>query len=163
MLRRTAIAAIALLAPLGLVGGAAQAQCAFDASTPNQGDVLREADPAMSIQFNVELELSDVRLLGPDRTRLPLVWSRPSGEVRETSFRAASPLAPGHYMIEWDGYVRRHYHPDGGSISFTVATADGDGANLSPAAAPPAAAAPRDARVGPYRALLGAAAQPTGR
>lgn len=160
MLKRPAFAALVLLAASA---GTARAQCAFDMSTPNAGDVLRTAEPDMSIQFNVELELNDVRLLGPDNAPWPIDWTRGSAEVRETSFRPTKPLAPGRYMIEWNGYVRRHYHPDGGSISFTVASGDGDGAGISPAAAPPAPAAPRDAAAGPYRALLGARVPQTDR
>jgi len=151
-----------LLLPLALSGATlladpARAQCAFDQSSPNANDVVSEAEPAMSIQFMVEIELQEVRLIGPDKAEWPTDWTPVSGEVRDVAFRATRPLPPGDYMIEWNGYVRRHYHPDGGSIPFKVAAA-----GASPAPAPQGPAGLRASQGLRYPALLGSAVQKPG-
>lgn len=151
------------LGALGLALGAALAspalaQCAFDQSSPNANDVLKEPRPAVTIDFTVEFDLQEVRLRGPDNAEWPTDWVRVPEEVRRAEFRVEKPLPPGKYLIEWNGYLRRHHHADGGSIPFTVAAADGAAQEGAPAAAPPADAAPRSAKDSPYRALLGAGA-----
>lgn len=151
------LAALALLGALGLSAAPAHAQCAFDQSSPNANDVVTEAEPAMSIQFMVEIELKEVRLLGPDQAEWPIDWVRSEGEVRDVAFRATKPLPPGDYMIEWNGYIRRHYHADGGSIPFKVAAA-----GSSPVEAPQAPAGLRASQGLRYPALLGAAVQKPG-
>ena len=81
-------------------------------------------------------------------------------EVQSAEFRPTKPLPPGKYLVEWNGYLRRHYHPDGGSVPFTVAAAD---AVISPAEASPAGSAPRYGQGSRYPAFLGAGAPQPGR
>ncbi|MFG1347108.1 copper resistance protein CopC [Xanthobacter autotrophicus DSM 431] len=162
MLLRTApsariLAALALSGAFALFAAPAFAQCAFDQSSPNANDVVTEQEPAMSIQFMVEVELKEVRLLGPDKAEWPIDWVRSAGEVRDVAFRATKPLPPGDYMIEWNGYIRRHYHADGGSIPFKVAAA-----GPTPAEAPQAPAGLRASQGLRYPALLGSVVQKPG-
>lgn len=155
--------AAALLAGLMAgTGSMARAQCAFDQSVPNANAVLDDPRPAVSIDFTDEFELNEVRVVAlADNSLWPTDWTRPAAQVRATSFRVTEPLPPGKYLIEWNGYLRRHFHADGGSIPFTVA---GDAPpEPSPAAAPPAGAAPRIGSDLRYPALLGAGAPPPGR
>lgn len=145
---------------------AADAQCAFNQSSPSDGDLVQDPATPMTIEFMVEIDLKDVRLLGPGNAEVPLDWAPVKEEVRSVEFRPVKPLPPGHYMIEWNGYIRRHFHADGGSISFTVASAEGTppgGNGASPAAAPTGTGAPPSVRAEPYRAFLGAAAPQPGR
>lgn len=159
-LRRAAAAL--LLVTLAATG--ARAQCAFDQSVPNANDVLSDAEPAVTIDFTDEFELHDVRVVGLDgKTVWPTDWTRASQEVRRTEFRLTSPLPPGKYLIEWNGYLRRHHHADGGSIAFTVAAAGEAPPPPDPQAAKPRVDAPRIGPGSPYRALLGAGAPPQGR
>ena len=155
--RATALALLALALGGAGLAAPARAQCAFDQSSPNANDVVNEAEPAMSIQFMVEIELQQVRLIGPDKAEWPTDWTPVSGEVRDVAFRATKPLPPGDYLIEWNGYVRRHYHPDGGSIPFTVAAA-GEAPTPHPAAAPQEGGVHRVGPGSPYRVLLGGGA-----
>ena len=155
--RATALALLALALGGAGLAAPARAQCAFDQSSPNANDVVNEAEPAMSIQFMVEIELQQVRLIGPDKAEWPTDWTPVSGEVRDVAFRATKPLPPGDYLIEWNGYVRRHYHPDGGSIPFQVAAA-----GASPAPAPQGPAGLRAAQGLRYPALLGSVVQKPG-
>lgn len=151
--------AIALVAGL-LATVPAAAQCAFDQSVPNANAVLTEAEPSVSIDFTDEFELRDVRVVSlADSSVWTTDWA-PAGEVRSTRFRITRPLPPGRYLIEWNGYLRRHFHADGGSIPFTVAA---EGAPPMPAEAPQEGAAPRVGPGSPYRALLGAGAPQPGR
>lgn len=156
-------AALAALLFGTLAATAADAQCAFDQSVPNANEVLTEPEPEVTIDFTDEFELHDVRVVSlDDKAEWPTNWARPAAEVRRTGFRLAKPLPPGNYLIEWNGYLRRHHHPDGGSIAFTVAR-PGDVPAPVPAVARPAAAAPRTGPGSPYPALLGAAAPKPGR
>jgi methionine-rich copper-binding protein CopC len=141
----------------------ARAQCAFDQSFPNANDVLADPEPAITIDFTEEFDLQEVRLLAADKAEWSTDWVRSTQEVRKTEFRVTKPLPPGQYMIIWNGYLRRHYHADGGSISFTVASADEVPSTAIPAAAPLTAAAPRAGRGSPYPMFLGAAARTSGR
>lgn len=151
-----------LLLGLGLCAGTpALAQCAFDQSSPNANDVLNDNQPPVTIDFAMEFELKDVRVVDASNTEWPTDWVKASGEVRRTEFRFTKPLPPGKYLIEWNGYLRRHYHADGGSVPFTVAAADGT-PPAGPAPAPRADLVPRSGPDSPYRALLGAAAPTQG-
>lgn len=141
----------------------ARAQCAFDQSFPNANDVLSDPQPAVTLDFTDEFDLQEVRLLAGDNTEWPIDWARSTQEVRKTEFHVAKPLPPGRYMIVWNGYLRRHHHADGGSISFTVAAAGESPATAIPAAAPSTAAAPRAARGSPYPMFLGAGARTSDR
>jgi methionine-rich copper-binding protein CopC len=146
----------------GLIAGAAthaRAQCAFDQSFPNANDVLADPQPAVTIDFTEEFDLQEVRLLAADNTEWPTDWGRSTQEVRKAEFRVTKPLPPGPYMIIWNGYLRRHYHADGGSISFTVASAGETPTTAIPAAAPSTGAAPRVGRGSPYPMFLGAGAR----
>lgn len=159
---RLAIAA-PLIGLMALAAPDARAQCAFDQSTPNAGDVLSDPQPTINIQFMLEIDLQEVRIVDAANTVWPTDWVRTPQEVRNAEFRATKALPPGSYLIEWNGYLRRHYHADGGSIPFTVAAAGDGGAPPSPAAEPRAAVAPRTAQGSLYRAFLGAAAPQPGR
>lgn len=160
---RSTIAALALLGLTAFATGEAQAQCAFDQSSPNANDVLRDPQPTVTIQFMLELDLQQVRLIDENMTEWPIDWVRTTEEVRMTEFRVTKALPPGNYLVEWNGYLRRHYHPDGGSIPFTVASADAPPeAAASPAEASPAGAGHRNAPGSPYRAFLGAGAPKPG-
>lgn len=141
----------------------ARAQCAFDQSFPNANDVLADPPPAITIDFALEFDLQEVRLLAADNTEWPTDWVRSTQEVRKAEFRVIKPLPPGNYMIIWNGYLRRHYHADGGSISFTVASAGESATTAIPAAAPSTGAAPRAGRGSPYPMFLGAAARTSNR
>ena len=153
-------AAIAVVFMAGLAATGARAQCAFDQSVPNANAVLTETQPEVTIDFTDEFRLDDVRVVGQDDKAVwPTDWTRPAEEVRQTAFRMAQPLPPGNYLVEWNGYLRRHHHADGGSIAFTVAKA-GEVPPVPPAAAGTAAAARRAGSGSPYPMLLGAAARP---
>jgi methionine-rich copper-binding protein CopC len=141
----------------------ARAQCAFDQSFPNANDVLADPPAAVTIDFTEEFDLQEVRLLALDQTEWPTDWVRGKEEVRKTEFHLTKPLPPGQYMIIWNGYLRRHYHADGGSISFTVAAAGEPTTTAIPAAAPSTGAAPRAGRGSRYPMFLGAAARTSGR
>ncbi|MDI4665580.1 copper resistance protein CopC [Xanthobacter autotrophicus] len=151
--------AIAALVAGLVVGTAAPAlaQCAFDQSVPNANDVLGDAEPAVTIDFTDEFELHEVRVVGSDNAEWPTDWTRPAGQVRQTAFRVTRPLPPGKYMVIWNGYLRRHYHADGGSIPFTVAAA-GEAPTPHPAAAPQEGGVHRVGPGSPYRVLLGGGA-----
>jgi methionine-rich copper-binding protein CopC len=156
---RSVIAALALLGLTALATTDAQAQCSFDQSAPNAGDVLADPQPTMTLQFLFEIDLQKVRLLDEKFAEWPIDWVRSTNEVRTAEFRATRALPPGKYLISWEGYVTVHSHPDGGSVNFTVASADAPASPASPAspaAAPQAGAAPRSAQGSPYRAFLGA-------
>lgn len=165
MRMRGVITALPLLGLIAVTAGEARAQCAFDQSYPNANDVLPALQEPITLQFSIELELKDVRLFDESRTEVPIDWVRSPAEVRSAEFRPREPLPPGSYSIEWNGYVRRHWHPDGGSVPFTIASADGTAtaAPVSPAAAPTAGGVPRVGPASPYRALLGAGAPSPGR
>lgn len=146
-----------------LAAPGAEAQCAFDQSVPNANEVLNEQQPAVAIDFTDEFELHDVRIVSlDDQSVWPTDWARVAEQVRRTEFRATKPLPPGNYLIEWNGYLRRHHHADGGSIAFSVAVA-GAAPPPAPKAASPAGGVPRGGPGSPYRALLGAAAPQPGR
>lgn len=160
---RSMIAALALLGLTALAATDARAQCSFDQSAPNAGDVVRDPQPAMTLQFLFNIDLQQVRLLDEKLNEWPTDWARSTREVKSAEFRATKALPPGKYLIAWDGYVTAHSHPDGGSILFTVASGDPPvDAPASPAAASPAGAARRSAQGSPYRAFLGARAPQPG-
>lgn len=163
-MRPASIPAAVLAGLLACAALPARAQCAFDQSAPNANAVLTETRPEVTIDFTDEFELHEVRVVAlADNTARPTDWTRPVAQVRATSFRITEPLPPGKYLIEWNGYLRRHFHADGGSIPFTVAAAGDVPPEPSPAGAPPAGAAPRIGSDPRYPALLGAAAPPPGR
>jgi methionine-rich copper-binding protein CopC len=155
----------ALLAGLILLAaGQARAQCSYETSVPSDGDVLAAVPAPMIIKFLLGIHLQNVRLVGDDGTVWPLDWTSTEDNVFKAEFRVTQPLPPGQYRIEWTAYVRQHYHPDGGVIPFTVAAPGSSGAGATtPAAAPPAGAAPRAASGWPYRALQAGSAPPAGR
>ncbi|GLI24189.1 methionine-rich copper-binding protein CopC [Xanthobacter flavus] len=153
-------AAIAVLVLTCLAATGARAQCAFDQSVPNANEVLTETQPEVTIDFTDEFRLDDVRVVSlDDKAEWPTNWARPAEEVRQTAFRMTKPLPPGKYLVEWNGYLRRHHHADGGSIAFTVAKS-GDIPPATPAVAEPKAAARRSGSGSPYPMLLGAAGRP---
>ncbi|MBN8915654.1 MAG: copper resistance protein CopC [Rhizobiales bacterium] len=153
-------AAIAVLVLTCLAATGARAQCAFDQSVPNANEVLTETQPEVTIDFTDEFRLDDVRVVSlDDKAEWPTNWARPAEEVRQTAFRISKPLPPGKYLVEWNGYLRRHHHADGGSIAFTVAKS-GDIPPATPAVAEPKAAARRSGSGSPYPMLLGAAGRP---
>lgn len=172
-MHQSSATAALLLGLITCAGTPALGQCAFDQSSPNANEVLRDPQPVVTLDFTDAFDLQEVRLVGPDNAEWPIDWARTREEVRTTEFRVTRPLPPGRYMIEWNGYLRRHYHADGGSIPFTVAAAgdappDASPANANPAnaslgAAPPAGAAPRSGKGSPYPAFLGAGAPQAGR
>jgi methionine-rich copper-binding protein CopC len=141
----------------------ALAQCAYDTSEPAEGAVLDRAPAAMTIKFLLGIHLQNVRLLDESDKVWATDWTGTDENVFGAEFRASDPLPPGKYRIEWTGYVRQHYHGDGGVIPFTVAAAGTNGEAVRPAAAPPAAAAPRAATGWPYRALRAGSAPPADR
>ncbi|MFG1480980.1 copper resistance protein CopC [Xanthobacter sp. V4C-4] len=147
---------------LALSAGGAQAQCAFDQSSPNANDQLRVAEPAVSIDFMLEFDLQQVRVVDAQAVEWPTDWTPAAKEVRRTRFRITKPLPPGKYLIEWNGYLKRHQHADGGSIPFTVLAQDG-APPAGPAPEPRADLVPRSGPDSPYRALLGAGAPPADR
>jgi methionine-rich copper-binding protein CopC len=161
MRSRMAIAAAPLLGLMLLGATEARAQCSFDSSVPADGEVVDAVPAPMTLNFSFAIDLQHVRLVGEDGAVWPLDWMKSSTDVYKAEFRATKPLPPGKYVIEWDAYVRQHYHPDAGSVPFTVVAA-GSAAAI-PAAGPPAGVAPRDERGSPYRALLGGSAPPAGR
>ncbi|UJX45975.1 copper resistance protein CopC [Xanthobacter sp. YC-JY1] len=153
-------AAIAVLVLTCLAATGARAQCAFDQSVPNANEVLTETQPEVTIDFTDEFRLDDVRVVSlDDKAEWPTNWARPAEEVRQTAFRISKPLPPGKYLVEWNGYLRRHHHADGGSIAFTVAK-PGEIPPAKPAVAEPRAAARRGGSGSPYPMLLGAAGRP---
>ena len=160
-----AMAAMPLLGLTLLGAHEARAQCSFDSSVPTYGEVVEALPAPMTLNFSFQIDLQHVRLVGEDGAMWPLDWTRSSTEVYKAEFRATKPLPPGKYVIEWDAYVSQHYHPDAGSVPFTVAATGPGRANTTaiPAAAPPAGAAPRAAPGSPYRALLGVLAPPADR
>jgi methionine-rich copper-binding protein CopC len=159
---RPAIAAL-LFGFTALAASEASAQCSFDQSAPNAGDVVRDEQPAMMLQFMFEIDLQKVRLLDEKLNEWPTDWVRSAHEVQKAEFRATRALPPGKYLIAWDGYVTRHSHPDGGSILFTVTSADAPGKiPASEGAGPKATIVPRSAKDSPYRAFLGARAPQPG-
>ncbi|WP_296581084.1 copper resistance protein CopC [Xanthobacter sp.] len=153
-------AAIAVLVLACLAATGARAQCAFDQSVPNANEVLTETQPEVTIDFTDEFRLDEVRVVSlDDKAEWPTNWARPAEEVRQTAFRLTKPLPPGKYLVEWNGYLRRHHHADGGSIAFTVAKS-GELPPATPAGAEPRAAARRSGSGSPYPMLLGAAGRP---
>jgi methionine-rich copper-binding protein CopC len=159
------LAAAPLLGLMLLGATEARAQCSFDSSVPADGEVVAALPAPMTLNFSFAIDLRDVRLVGEDGAVWPLDWMKSSTDVYKAEFRATKPLPPGRYVIEWAAYVRQHYHPDGGSVPFTIVAAGPDRAYAipTPAAGSPAGAAPRDAQGSPYRALLGGSAPPAGR
>jgi methionine-rich copper-binding protein CopC len=156
-----AMVAAPLLGLLLLGATEARAQCSFDSSVPADGEVVEGLPAPMTLNFSFAIDLQDVRLIAEDGAVWPLDWMKSSTDVYKAEFRATRPLPPGKYVIQWAAYVRQHYHPDAGSVPFTVVAAGS--ASPTPAAGPPAVAAPRDAQGSPYRALLGGSAPPAGR
>jgi methionine-rich copper-binding protein CopC len=143
----------------------ANAQCAFDQSEPADGAVLDQPPASMTIKFLLGIHLQHVRLVGEDGRVWATDWTGTEENVFAAEFRARDTLPPGKYQIEWMGYIRQHYHGDGGVIPFTVAAsaAKGEDVAVRPAAAPPAAAAPRALTGWPYRALRAGSAPPADR
>jgi methionine-rich copper-binding protein CopC len=165
MRSRMAMAAAPLLGLMLLGATEARAQCSFDSSVPADGEVVSAVPAPMTLNFSFAIDLRLVRLVGEDGAVWPLDWMKSSTDVYKAEFRATKPLPPGKYVIYWDAYVRQHYHPDAGSVPFTVVAAGPDRADVdpSPAAVPPAGASPRAVQGSPYRALLGDSALPAGR
>jgi methionine-rich copper-binding protein CopC len=148
-----------------LAAAPAGAQCAYNTSVPSEGDVLKDLPAPMVINFLTGIHLTGVRLTGADGAEWPLEWTKTDEDVFNVEFRPAKQLPPGKYQIEWSAYVRQHYHPDGGVITFTL---DPDGASGEDAAAtrveaPPTSAAPRIAPGSPFRVPQAVAAPPAGR
>lgn len=148
MIRKAALMS-ALACGLALLGPAgAVAQEMYDTSVPSIGDVLKEVPPKMEIRFSSGLKLNEVRLIGTDndgRQPWPIEWQKMDEDVYEVEMRPLKSLPPGKYQIEWLAYCRHHYHPDGGVIPFTIASA-GQAVPTNaaaPVATPRAAAAPR--------------------
>lgn len=141
----------------------ALAQCAYDQSSPAPNEVVKSAEPAVTIDFTDEFDLQDVRVVGAGNTVWTTDWKREPQDVRSASFRITQSLPPGKYLIEWNGYFRRHYHTDGGSIAFSVPAADGTIPPASPGVMPLAPSARPVGPGSPYRALLGAGAPKTDR
>ncbi len=135
------------------------AQCAYDQSSPAPNEVVRDPQQPVTIDFTDEFELRDVRVVGAGNTVWATDWTRGPKDVRSTTFRITDALPPGKYLIEWNGYFRRHYHDDGGSIAFSVPAADGSIPEASPGVMPPKPAALPAGPNSPYRALLGAGGQ----
>jgi methionine-rich copper-binding protein CopC len=154
---------IVLALQLGATGAAAQ--CAFDQSEPDYNAVLDRAPTQMTIRFLLGIELQNVRLVGEDGKVWATNWTPSKEDVFSVEFRAQEMLPPGKYQIEWTAYIRHHYHGDGGVIPFTITAPEARDSNavVTPAAAPPATAAPRTATGWPYRALRAGSAPQTDR
>jgi methionine-rich copper-binding protein CopC len=161
----TKASTLLLLGCMALAAGPARAQCAYDTSTPSDGDILKELPAPMVISFTTDIHVTGVRLVDADGTEWPLSWSKTDANVFKIEFQPTQPLPPGKYQIQWSAYVRQHFHPDGGDINFTLApngSAD-IGSAASQAEARPAVAWPRVESGSPYRGPRAAAAPPSGR
>lgn len=150
--------AAALFGVLACAATPAFAQCAYDQSMPSPNDVVSDPQPEVTIDFTDEFELRDVRVVGAGNTVWATNWARAPQDVRSTSFRITQTLPPGKYLIEWNGYLRRHYHTDGGSIAFSVPAADGTIPEADPSVMPLKPTALPVGPDSPYRALLGSGA-----
>lgn len=159
----TKVKALLLASWLAFAAGQAHAQCAYDTSTPLDGDVLKGLPAPMVINFTTDIHVTGLRLIDASGTEWPVDWSKTDANVFKLEFRPAQALPPGKYQIQWRAYVRQHFHPDGGDINFTL-DPDGSvaaGGGATPAAAPSAAAWPQAASGSPYRGpQAGAAPQP---
>jgi methionine-rich copper-binding protein CopC len=101
--------------------GQARAQEMYDSSVPFEGDILKALPEPMAINFLSAIHVTGLRLVGADGAEWPLEWTRSDDNVFKVEFRPSRPLPAGKYQIEWSAYVRQHYHPDGGVITFTLA------------------------------------------
>jgi len=97
-----------------------KAQEMYDASTPSEGQVLRETPKPFLITFSEAIHLENIRLVGADGSAKPTDWKKIEDDVFKVEFNPTEPLAPGKYSIEWTAYVRQHYHSDGGVINFSL-------------------------------------------
>jgi methionine-rich copper-binding protein CopC len=160
-----ASASLLLLGWLPLAAEQARAQCAFDASVPSEGDVLMESPAPMVISFVPAIHVTGLRLTGADGMEWPLAWTKTDENVFKIEFTPTKSLPPGRYQIEWSAYIRQHYHPDGGVITFTLAPEGSIGVSTAatPAEARPAGAAPRAAPGSPFRVPQAVAAPPADR
>lgn len=125
---------------------AVSAQEMYDTSAPAIDEVLRNVPAPMVINFSSDIQVNEVRLVGVNKGRelWPIEWAKTEETVYKVEMQATKPLPPGKYQIEWLAYCRHHYHPDGGVIPFTIASADQpiEASPAKPAATPPASGVP---------------------
>jgi methionine-rich copper-binding protein CopC len=164
-LAMTKASTLLLLGCVLLAAQQARAQCAYDTSTPLDGDILKTLPTPMVINFTTDIHVTGLRLVDADGTEWPVVWTKTDANVFKLEFEPAQALRPGKYQIQWSAYVRQHFHPDGGVINFTIASEGSAdvGAAVNPAAAPPAVAWPRAASGLLYRGSQAVAAPPSDR
>jgi methionine-rich copper-binding protein CopC len=146
-----------------VAAGPACAQEMYDSSTPSEGDVLKALPAPMVINFLTAIHVTGLRLVGADGVEWPLEWRKTDDNVFKVEFRPSRPLPPGRYQIEWSAYVRQHYHPDGGVITFTLAPQGAINRDAIPAEATPAGAGPPAAPGLHDRVPRAAAAPPSDR
>jgi methionine-rich copper-binding protein CopC len=146
-----------------VASGPVCAQEMYDSSMPSEGDVLKASPEPMVINFLTAIHVTGLRLVGADGVEWPLEWSKTDENVFKVEFRPSRPVPPGRYQIEWSAYVRQHYHPDGGVITFTLAPQSATSGAAIPAEAMPAGGAPPVGPDLPDRAPRAAAATPSGR
>jgi len=118
--RLNALAFVSILAS-SLSALPLKAQEMYDASTPSEGQILKELPKPFVIMFSEAIHLENIRLVSADGSVKPTDWTKIEDDVFKVEFNSKEPLGPGKYSIEWTAYVRQHYHSDGGVINFTIA------------------------------------------
>jgi methionine-rich copper-binding protein CopC len=113
------LAAACLLA--ALAAAPAQAHSVLPRSSPAQGAVLAAPPAAVELVFNERVQLTALRLRGPDGREIALPERRAIREAQEESIRLPV-LGPGEHRIEWRA-ISADGHPVGGTIAFRIAPA----------------------------------------
>ncbi|MGI3226090.1 copper resistance protein CopC [Streptomyces phaeochromogenes] len=163
---RRAVALVALLGTLFLLGGAgsASAHSAVRETTPGEGTVLKSAPKQVTMTFTESVGITDdsLRVLSPENRRVN------AGDTEHASGRSDSVrvplddgLADGTYTVAWR-VVSADSHPISGAFTFSIGKPSETTASVSaePAVNPASGALYDIARYGAYAAvalLIGAA------
>ncbi|MGA5508773.1 copper resistance CopC/CopD family protein [Streptomyces umbrinus] len=163
---RRAVALVALLGTLFLLGGAgsASAHSAVRETTPGEGTVLKSAPKQVTMTFTESVGITDdsLRVLSPENRRVN------AGDTEHASGRSDSVrvplddgLADGTYTVAWR-VVSADSHPISGAFTFSIGKPSETTASVSaePAVNPASGALYDIARYAAYAAvalLIGAA------
>jgi methionine-rich copper-binding protein CopC len=113
------LAAACLMAALATAP--ARAHSELRRSSPAQGAVLSAPPATVDLVFNERVQLTALRLRGPDGREIALPERHRIREAQEESLRLP-PLGPGEHRIEWRA-ISGDGHPVGGTIAFRIAPA----------------------------------------
>lgn len=104
-----------------LAAAPARAHSELRRSSPAHGAVLAAPPATVELFFNERVQLTALRLRGPDGRDIPLPDRHRIREAQEESLRLP-PLGPGEHRLEWRA-ISADGHPVGGTIVFRIAPA----------------------------------------